>query len=78
MVQAEMTTFSAEARIPAVRLAEDFPAAEVPSEAVALQEAFRRMFMRVFDFDNTIYDGESGMDLFLYFFKKDPKGSQIF
>lgn len=30
--------------------------------------------MRVFDFDNTIYDGESGMDLFLYFFKKDPKG----
>lgn len=30
--------------------------------------------MRVFDFDNTIYDGESGMDLFLYFLKKDPKG----
>lgn len=30
--------------------------------------------MRVFDFDNTIYDGESGADLFLYFLKKDPKG----
>ncbi len=30
--------------------------------------------MRVFDFDNTIYDGESGMDIFLYFLKKDPKG----
>ncbi len=30
--------------------------------------------MRVFDFDNTIYDGESGMDLFLYFLKKDFKG----
>lgn len=30
--------------------------------------------MRVFDFDNTIYDGESGGDLFLYFLKKDPKG----
>ena len=30
--------------------------------------------MRVFDFDNTIYDGESGVDLFLYFLKKDTKG----
>ncbi len=30
--------------------------------------------MRVFDFDNTIYDGESGFDIFLHFFKKDPKG----
>lgn len=30
--------------------------------------------MRVFDFDNTIYDGESGFDIFVYFFKKDPKG----
>lgn len=30
--------------------------------------------MRVFDFDNTIYDGESGMDVFLYYLKKDPKG----
>ncbi len=29
--------------------------------------------MRVFDFDNTIYDGESIMDIFLYFFKKDTK-----
>ena len=28
--------------------------------------------MTVFDFDNTIYDGESGLDLFLYYFKKDP------
>ncbi len=30
--------------------------------------------MRVFDFDNTIYDGESGMDIFLYFLKRDVKG----
>lgn len=30
--------------------------------------------MRVFDFDNTIYDGESGVDIFLYFLKKDTKG----
>lgn len=30
--------------------------------------------MRVFDFDNTIYDGESGMDIFLYFLKRDIKG----
>lgn len=30
--------------------------------------------MRVFDFDNTIYDGESGFDLFLYYLKKDTKG----
>ncbi len=30
--------------------------------------------MRVFDFDNTIYDGESGMDLFLYYLKRDTKG----
>ena len=30
--------------------------------------------MNVFDFDNTIYDGESGMDIFLYFLKKDPFG----
>lgn len=29
--------------------------------------------MRVFDFDNTIYDGESIMDIFLYFFRKDTK-----
>lgn len=29
--------------------------------------------MRVFDFDNTIYDGESGFDIFLFFFKKEPK-----
>lgn len=28
--------------------------------------------MNVYDFDNTIYDGESGMDIFLYFLKKDP------
>ena len=27
--------------------------------------------MNVFDFDNTIYDGESGFDIFLYFLKKD-------
>ena len=41
VVQAEMTTFSAEAHILEVRLAEDFPAAEVPSGAEALQEAFK-------------------------------------
>lgn len=29
--------------------------------------------MNVYDFDNTIYRGESGVDLFLYFIKKDPK-----
>lgn len=29
--------------------------------------------MRVFDFDNTIYDGESGFDFFLYYLKKEPK-----
>lgn len=28
--------------------------------------------MTVYDFDNTIYDGESGVDLFLYFLEKDP------
>lgn len=28
--------------------------------------------MRVFDFDNTIYDGESGIDFFLYYVKKFP------
>lgn len=30
--------------------------------------------MRVFDFDNTIYDGESAAHIFLYFLKKDFKG----
>ncbi len=29
--------------------------------------------MRVFDFDNTIYDGESGLDLFIHFLRKDTK-----
>lgn len=29
--------------------------------------------MNVYDFDNTIYKGESGVDLFLYYLKKDPK-----
>lgn len=29
--------------------------------------------MRVFDFDNTIYDGESIFDIFIYFLKKDTK-----
>lgn len=29
--------------------------------------------MNVYDFDNTIYNGESGVDLFLYYLKKDPK-----
>ncbi|NLP47709.1 MAG: hypothetical protein GX345_02065 [Clostridiales bacterium] len=28
--------------------------------------------MNVYDFDNTIYRGESGVDLFFYFLKKDP------
>ena len=30
--------------------------------------------MRVFDFDNTIYDGESPFDMFFYYLKKDFKG----
>lgn len=29
--------------------------------------------MNVYDFDNTIYRGESGVDLFLGYLKKDPK-----
>lgn len=29
--------------------------------------------MNVYDFDNTIYKGESGVDLFIYFLKRDPK-----
>lgn len=29
--------------------------------------------MNVYDFDNTIYRGESGVDLFWYFLKRDPK-----
>lgn len=29
--------------------------------------------MRVFDFDNTIYDGESGLDIVLYFLSLDTK-----
>ncbi len=28
--------------------------------------------MNVYDFDNTIYDGESGVDLFKFFLRKDP------
>lgn len=28
--------------------------------------------MNVFDFDNTIYDGESALDFFLYYLKRDP------
>ena len=28
--------------------------------------------MNVYDFDNTIYDGETGVDIFLSFLKKDP------
>lgn len=28
--------------------------------------------MNVFDFDNTIYDGESSVDFFLWYIKKDP------
>ena len=27
--------------------------------------------MNVYDFDNTIYDGESSVDFFFYFLKKD-------
>ncbi len=34
----------------------------------------RGIQLRVFDFDNTIYDGESGMDLFLHFLRLDTKG----
>lgn len=29
--------------------------------------------MNVYDFDNTIYRGESAIDFFVYFLKKDPK-----
>lgn len=29
--------------------------------------------MNVYDFDNTIYRGESGVDLFFFYLKKDPK-----
>lgn len=29
--------------------------------------------MNVYDFDNTIYKGESGVDLFLHFLRRDPK-----
>ena len=32
----------------------------------------RGIKMNVYDFDNTIYDGESFLDLFFFFFKKDP------
>ncbi len=28
--------------------------------------------MNVFDFDNTVYDGESSVDFFLWYIKKDP------
>ena len=28
--------------------------------------------MNVYDFDNTIYDGESTFDLFLFYLKKKP------
>ena len=31
-----------------------------------------KMKMNVYDFDNTIYDGESFIDLFIFLFKKDP------
>ena len=30
--------------------------------------------MNVYDFDNTIYEGESGMDIFVFYLKKDPLG----
>ena len=29
--------------------------------------------MNVYDFDNTIYRGESGADLFFFYLKRDPK-----
>lgn len=29
--------------------------------------------MNVYDFDNTIYQGESAIDFFIYFLKRDPK-----
>lgn len=29
--------------------------------------------MNVYDFDNTIYNGESAIDFFVYFLKRDPK-----
>lgn len=34
--------------------------------------------MNVYDFDNTIYRGESGVDLFLGYLKKDPKLLKMF
>lgn len=34
--------------------------------------------MNVYDFDNTIYRGESGVDLFLGYLKKDPKLFKMF
>ncbi len=34
--------------------------------------------MNVYDFDNTIYNGESGVDLFLFYLKKDPKLITLF
>lgn len=32
--------------------------------------------MNVFDFDNTVYDGESSVDFFFFFLKKDPSLSK--
>ena len=29
--------------------------------------------VNVYDFDNTIYNGESGFDIFMFYLKKDPK-----
>lgn len=36
------------------------------------------MDLNVYDFDNTIYNGESGVDLFLFYLKKDPKLITLF
>ncbi len=36
------------------------------------------MNLNVYDFDNTIYNGESGVDLFLFYLKKDPKLITLF
>lgn len=33
--------------------------------------------MRVFDFDGTIYDGESSVDFFLYSLRRHPKNLRL-
>lgn len=43
------------------------------------KEFLRKVYlMNVYDFDNTIYRGESGVDLFLGYLKKDPRLLRMF